>query len=68
MARFQFIYPSGFTFFVKQDEVYREVYAEVGDTLAPNGIPLAQEIEGWSELCAIGEEYVTDMFTIKCVE
>lgn len=68
MAQFQFKFPSGFTFFVKQKEVYREVYAEVGDELAPNGIPLAQEIEGWSELCGVGEQYVTDTFTIECVE
>ena len=68
MARFQFIFRNGFTFFVSQDGVFREVYAEVGDMLAPNGIPLAQEIEGWSELCAIGEEYVTDSFTVRCVE
>ena len=68
MAQFQFIFPSGFTFFVKQREVYREVYAEVGDRLATNGNPLAQEIEGWSELCGPGEQYVTDTFTIECVE
>lgn len=64
---FQFKFPSSFTFFVEQSEVYREVYAEVGDALAPNGIPLAQEIEGWSELATVGEEYITDTFTVECV-
>lgn len=68
MAKFQFIFPSGFTFFSPQRNIYNRVYDEVGDRLAPNGIPLAQEIGGWSELCAVGEEYVTDFFTIKCVE
>lgn len=68
MATFMFKFPDGFTFYVKQGEVFREVHAEVGDKLAPNGIPLAQEIEGWSELCGIGEEYITDSFIVECVE
>lgn len=68
MAHFMFSYKSGLTVFVPQSEVYNEVYYEVGDALAPNGIPLAQEIEGWSELCHVGEKYVTDSFTVECVE
>lgn len=68
MTKFMFKFPNGFTFFVKQEEVYGEVYTLVGDKLAPNGIPLAQEIEGWSELSGIGEKYVTVGFIVECVE
>ena len=68
MIHFQFTFPSGFTFFVKQPDVYDSAYAEVGEKLAPNGVPLAMEIECWSEFAAPGEKYVTDMFTVECVE
>ena len=67
MTHFMFSYKSGLTVFVPQSEVFNEVYYEVGDALAPNGIPIAQEIDGWSELCHVGEQYVTDSFTVECV-
>lgn len=69
MATFQFHFPSGFTFFTDSRNLYHEAYVEFGDTLAPNGIPYAQEIEGWGELCTIGEEFIADRgITIECVE
>ena len=68
MAHFQFTYNSGLTVFIPQTCVYDEVYYEVGEKLAPNGIPLAMEIECWSELACVGEKYITDNFTVECVE
>ena len=50
-----------------EDEVYDVVYDLVGDKLADNGIPLAQEVAGWADLATIGERYETDEILVECV-
>ena len=67
MAHFRFTYKNGLSVVVPQSEVYNEVYGEVKDKLHWNGVPLAQEIEGWSELCGEGESFETDDFTVECI-
>ena len=60
----KFLYP----LLVSQKNVFSHVHAMVGDALTPDGIPVAQEVEGWSELCSIGDCYELDDFNIECVE
>lgn len=48
--------------------VYNAVYDIVGDELAPNGIPLAQEVAGWADLATIGEVYETEKVRCEIVE
>ena len=43
------------------------VYDLVGDKLADNGIPLAQEVAGWADLATYGERYETDEILVECV-
>ena len=50
-----------------EDEVYDVVYDLVGDKLADNGIPLAQEVAGWADLATVGERYETDEILVECV-
>lgn len=60
---------SGFKFHVRtEDQVYNAIYSIVGDELAENGIPLAQEVAGWADLATYGETYETDRFIAECVE
>lgn len=68
MIEFDIIYPSGMVCVVGRKYIFDAIYEEVGDKTCDNGIPLAQEIEGWSELCHVGEEYHTDEFIVRCVE
>lgn len=68
MIKFEIDFHNGMSCITAKRHIYRTIYDLVGEKLAPNGIPLAQEIEGWSELCGIGEEYITDKFTVKCIE
>ena len=51
-----------------EGDVYNAVYDIVGDKLAENGIPLAQEIAGWADLATIGEIYETDEVRAEVVE
>ena len=51
-----------------EDEVYDVVYDLVGDKLADNGIPLAQEVAGWADLATCGERYETDEILVKIVD
>lgn len=60
----KFLYP----LLVNQKNVFNHVHAMVGDALTPDGIPVAQEVEGWSELCCVGDIYELDDFNIECVE
>lgn len=50
-----------------EDEVYDVVYDLVGDKLADNGIPLAQEVAGWADLATFGGRYETDDILVECV-
>lgn len=67
MARFRFTYPSGLSVVVPQSEVFNEIYYDFPTALCENGIPLAQEVEGWSELCYIGERFISDKFVVECI-
>lgn len=51
-----------------ETDVYNAVYDIVGDELAENGIPLAQEIAGWADLATIGEVYETEKVRCEIVE
>lgn len=49
--------------------LYTEIENIVGQQKCPvNGIPFAIEVDGWGELAAIGEEYETDDFCVKCID
>ena len=49
-----------------EDHVYRAIHSIVGDKLAENGIPLAQEVAGWADLATIGEQYEVSEFVAIC--
>lgn len=53
---------------VDEDRVYTAIENLYGDRLADNGIPLAQEVAGWADLCVVGDTYETEDFVAKCVE
>ena len=48
--------------------LFDEIEDIVGMKECPcNGIPYALEVEGWGELCAIGEIYETEDFVVECL-
>ena len=54
---------------VDEDKVYQAIERIFGeDKQAANGIPLAQEVAGWADLCVVGDTYETEDFVAKCVE
>lgn len=68
MVEFKIAFPFGLTCIVGKKHLFEAIYDIVEDKVGSNGIPIAQEIEAWAELCHIGEEYEADGFIVKCVD
>ena len=49
-------------------QCYEDVRDIVGDEHANNGVPLAIEISGWTDIASLGDAYETDKVRVEVVE